>query len=234
VDKYKGLEFLIDSYALIARKYPDWTLDIYGQSEPPEYIEKLQKRINKKHLENCIFFKGITNSPKDTLLEYDFCVFPSYFEGFPLGLSDALSVGLPSIGLKACSGVNELIIDGETGLLADFNKKDYASKISYLIEQKDLRKRMSENAVQSMKRYDKSLVLKIWLDLINDIFNHTEKVPETNSSICKYKIFPIKKISKVDRVNKWFSINRDLNKTKIYFLGIKFSIKNKHKKKKGI
>jgi len=112
IEKRKGIELLIESYSRIAKQFPDWRLDIYGQSQPIAYSCKLEHQIKTLGLEKQIFIKGITRNSSTTFPQYDFCVFPSFFEGFPNGLTEAMAAGLPAIGLKGCSGTNELIIDG--------------------------------------------------------------------------------------------------------------------------
>lgn len=43
--------------------------------------------------------------------------FPSAYEGFGLSLAEAMSMGLPAVGYKSCSAVNELIVDGKNGFV---------------------------------------------------------------------------------------------------------------------
>ena len=46
-----------------------------------------------------------------------FFVFPSLWEGFPNALVEAFREGLPAIGLRSTSGVNQLIVDKKNGLV---------------------------------------------------------------------------------------------------------------------
>lgn len=234
VDENKGLEFLIDSFALIAAKYPQWQIDVYGYVAP-EYKDELEKRAAANQIDTQFHFCGITDKPMEKMLEYDFCVFPSYFEGFSLGLIEALSVGLPAIGLKGCTGVNEQIIDGVNGFLTDLDEKEYAQKIELLINDKALRRQMSANAVQSCKKYDKKRIWQMWLDLIKGIFNNSLSIdclPETKSA---YKVFSVKKIESVSRhylLPSWFTVQHLAGKVNIYlFRKIKISIKRKGENK---
>ena len=154
----KGLDFLIKSFKYVVEKYPDWTIDIYGQSQPAQYEKDLEILIKKLSLEKNICIKGLSKKPLETFLDYDFCVFPSCIEGFPMGLIEAQSVGLPAIGLKGCSGVNELIIDGYNGFLSERDYKEYAKKINQLIELKDKRIEMSFNAIKEAEKYKRENV----------------------------------------------------------------------------
>ena len=118
------IDFLIKSFKYVVKKHPDWTLDIFGQSQPIQYEKDLKVLIKRLKLEKNIYLKGISNNPFETFLNYDFCVFPSYMEGFPVGLIEAQSVGLPTVGLEKCSGVNELIIHEKNGFLTKHNTKE--------------------------------------------------------------------------------------------------------------
>ena len=194
VDCWKGLEFLINSFNKTAKKYPDWTLDIYGQSEPAKYVNKLIALTKELGVEKQICFKGVTKEVQKTLSEYDFCVFPSYFEGFPLGLLEAMQVGLPAIGLKECSGVNELIVDGKNGFLTEENYDDFAAKTEKLIVDAQLRKQFGENAKKTAAEYDIKVVEQKWLNVIKLLVeNQYEKLAQTPDATPK-KIFPLEKI----------------------------------------
>ena len=117
---------------------------------------------------------GVTVEPIKKMLECDFCVFPSFYEGFGLGLAEALSVGLPSVGLKECSGVNELIIDNYNGFLTDKKEKEFAQKMEILIIDKNLRSKMSKNAIFSVEKYKPEEVSKRWVEIINSILKKEE------------------------------------------------------------
>lgn len=131
-DNFKGLEFLIDSFKYVVKKHPDWCLDLYGQFQPVEYEYYIQEKIDKLKLSKNIKIMGITKDPIETYKNYDFSVITSEFEGFGIGLAEALSMGLPSIGLKGCSGVNELIIDGYNGFLCDKKNRGFFRKNKYI------------------------------------------------------------------------------------------------------
>lgn len=206
VDCMKGLEFLLKSFALIAKKYPKWQIDIWGQSEPLDYVIKLEKLAKRLGILEQIHFKGLSKTPLKTLLDYDFGVFPSIFEGMSLGLLEMQSVGLACVGLKGSSGVNEQIIDSKNGFLAEYNHKDFAQKIELLIQNPALREELGKNAVLSSKAYDKSKIQQTWSKLIKDILNGKSpnvsfEYPNKNN---KYKLFSLRWENKKQRFRKTF------------------------------
>lgn len=195
VDPYKGLQFLLKAMCLVSKQHPDWSLDIYGQSVPADYASNLKRVAKRLNLDKQVKFKGISHHAEETLLNYDFGVFPSFFEGFGLGLCEMLSVGLPVVGLQGASGVNELIIDGYNGYLTQDRPEEYAEKIIELIENAELRQKMSANAIQSVAQYTEENVNNQWLRLIKGILNDNFKSMPIKTSAIKYPLFSIQKIS---------------------------------------
>ena len=240
VDCYKGLEFLIKSFKTIAQKHKEWELHVYGQSQPPEYVKELETKVKKLKLDKQFVFKGITKTPIDTIKKYDLCVFPSYFEGFPMGLIETQSVGLPCIGLSGSSGVNELIIDGYNGFLTEENPIVFGKKIEQLICDKNLRITFGNNALENSKIYNKADIDKCWLNAIKSVLDGSlpksfDKYPQQKIN---YKLFPISKIEMLACANhkkKWyqyiFSIKNSSNKTHkiITILGLKLKIRKRAK-----
>lgn len=232
VDIWKGHEFLINSFAKIAKKYPDWKLNIFGQFDPKRYKKQLEKQIKKLGLEKQVILNGATQKPFEEFAKADFCVFPSYFEGFGLGLAEALSTGLPAIGLKGSSGVNELIKDTENGFLTEENEDDFAEKIEYLINNKNKRYEMGLNAKQSIKKYSKEIIAHKWLTTIEKVLNNENVCSTMEENFLKYEIFSMSKIYNImykkrcmSFIQRIFSISNLGKEKMICILGIKFKIK---------
>ena len=163
--------------------------------------------------------------------------FSFYFEGFGVGLVEAQSVGLPAIGRKACSGVNELIIDGKNGFLSDENYDDFAAKIEELINNQELRTQLGLYALENAKQYDKTRTDAMWLNAVNKILENGKEDNVLKNEKTKYGLYPIDKI--MDKYyyggytpsQKLFSIKNQLcggKKAKIlYILGLRFKISTK-------
>lgn len=105
----------------------------------------------------------------EKLNESSIFAFPSSSEGMPLALIEAMSVGLPAIGYKSCPSVNELIIDGYNGFLCDDGIDDFAEKMKILMQDERLRKKMGENARESMKQFAPEKIWNQWEALIKEV-----------------------------------------------------------------
>lgn len=168
IEPNKQVHLLISAFIKIAAAYPEWKVNIYGSVSNKKYYHKCLRMIKDNLLEKRIIFKGTTKNPLSVLIDSDICAFPSRFEGWGLALTEAMSVGLPCVGLRSCSGVNELIKDDENGFLAD-DGADFAKKLSRLMEDSSLRRKFGENALQSVQAYTPDIVMQQWEKLLQEL-----------------------------------------------------------------
>ena len=112
---------------------------------------------------------GETKNIINKLMDGDIFAFPSKFEGMPLALMDAMSVGLPAIGYKSCASVNELIINDFNGFLCDDGIDDFADKLKLLMSDADFRRKLGGNARESMRAFAPEKIWDKWEALINNV-----------------------------------------------------------------
>jgi len=119
----KGTHILIAAMALVRQHIPDVQLVITGVQTDPDYLAMIRRRIEETGLQDCVHLAGLVD--EETLVSWyqnaDVFALPSLsvggkFEGFGLVFLEASAAGLPVIGTTG-SGIEEAIIDGETGLL---------------------------------------------------------------------------------------------------------------------
>ena len=142
----KGYLDLIEAFAQVAPKYPEWKLVLAGNGSQEKGIGKaMQLRVG-----NRVRFLGwVKGADKDRAFRSAsiFCL-PSYAEGFPMAVLDAWAYGLPVVTTPV-GGVPDIVVDGENGLL--FTPGDVvtlASKLSTLIENEELRAKISKESLR--------------------------------------------------------------------------------------
>lgn len=163
LDAQKGFDMLIEVWALVAAKHPDWILDIFGEGD---WKLLLQNRINELNLNNQIKLRGKTSDIVSYYLDSSIYVMSSRYEGLPMVLIEAMSCGLPIVSFDCECGPREVITDGKDGFLVEPNNiKLLAEKICVLIENEIVRKQMGVNALLSVNRYAKEPIMKKWIDL---------------------------------------------------------------------
>lgn len=167
---HKRPHLLIEAFAGLADEFPNWNVELWGAEDGKAYYKELQLLIKKNHLENRVLLKGPTNDVPSILRQGDIFAFPSAYEGFGLALGEAMSMGLPAVGYRSCSAVNELIKDGENGYLCDDGVEPLKNVLRKIMKNQDLRIQMGDNANKSMRKYSLENVWNDWNELIERIF----------------------------------------------------------------
>jgi len=160
---------LIDAFALISDKYPDWNLVIVGRGGE---TDKLNKKIScfPENIRSRINMPGVSDDIPSWLVNAHIFCLPSWWEGFPNSLAEAMAHGLPSIGFKQCDGVCDLIEDGKTGLLADglANPRSLADKLEVLMSDGTLRGQMGQNAFVFSKEFEDRKIFDLWENILSE------------------------------------------------------------------
>lgn len=170
---------LIKAFNKIYKDFPsDWCIEIIGGTKTEsqkDYKKKIIEYIKEHNLEGRVNLLGEIKNVSEKLQEADIFAFPSAFEGMPLALTEAMAAGLPAIGYKSCPSVNELIVDGVNGFLCEDGIDDFAEKLKILMQDAVLRKKMGQNARESMKQFAPEKIWDEWEDLINKVVEESKK-----------------------------------------------------------
>ena len=159
---------LIQSFAKIAKNFPQWKIYFYGPITDKAYKVEIDKYIKAHHLNRQVFYKGVVKDGIDVLCQGDLFAFPSSAEGFPLALTEAMSAGLPVIGVEYAASVNELIHDGKNGCLAK-NEEEFTRKLCYLMDNKERRIAMGKQAKKDMQEFTPMKIWEKWENLIENV-----------------------------------------------------------------
>lgn len=168
--KQKRPHLLIEAFGKINKDFPNWRIDIWGGVVDKKYYNKLKKIISKYNIEKKVKLCGTTNEVNSVLINSDIFAFPSAYEGFGLSLGEAMSAGLPCVGFKTCSAVNELIVDDETGILCDDGVMGFAEGLKKLMQNKEKRIILGTAAKEEMKKFAAEKIWDEWEFLINECY----------------------------------------------------------------
>lgn len=164
--KSKGYHLLIRAFANARELHPDLKLIIYG--EGPERAA-LEKDIIVHDLENIVSLPGVVKDIETALLDADLFVFPSFFEGFPNALCEAMAIGLPVIASN-CSGNIDIVQDGLDGRLFNVGDEMQLQRlIQELIQDPSQRLRLSQGALRIVERFGEKSILQMWDDVFTEV-----------------------------------------------------------------
>ncbi len=143
--KDKGVKYLIEAMNYLR----GYELIVVGDGPQRSHLESMSMGLDVGFVGNVEHSRV-----KDYLLEAGVFAFPAvYGEGLPNAVLEALSVGLPVVAAKTAK-VQGIIRDGETGFLVEPKKPEQmAARIREILENDDLRHKMSENCLQEARKY---------------------------------------------------------------------------------
>lgn len=166
----KRQHLLVEAFASLAKDFPDWQVNLWGDTYDKTYVTTLKGIIKKQGLEGRVHLRGTTKDMASVWKETDIFAFPSHHEGFPLALTEAMGVGIPAVGYRNCPAVNELIHDGEDGYLTDDGAAPFAEALRKLMEDGDRRAAFGKRAKENMKPFAPEVVWDEWDQLIREVF----------------------------------------------------------------
>lgn len=99
----KGLDLLISAFAALAKEFPEWLLVLAGPDEGG-MTAWVRRQVADHRLEDRVVLTGmVSGEMKHALLsQAEFFVLPSYSEGFPMAVAEALGYGLPVVITTSC------------------------------------------------------------------------------------------------------------------------------------
>ena len=162
----KGFDILIDCWKEIAKRYPDWKLDIYGEGS---CREELQRQINSLQLGEKVKLCGRNNNIIEAYPQYSLHLMTSRFEGQGIVLIEAQACGLPSVVFNYEYGANDIIENEYNGILVEQgNCKKYIEAVMKMMSSEELRKEYGTNALTIGKCYYKENIFNRWIKIINE------------------------------------------------------------------
>lgn len=141
----KGTYDLIEVLPEIFEKYPMAHVYFGGDGER----EQAQKLCNQKGIEKQVTFLGwVKGAEKEKLLkECSMYVLPTYHEGMPMSILEAMSYGMAVVSTYA-GGIPHLIQNGENGLLCEAGDEDALQQnLLILLKDAKLREQIGKQAV---------------------------------------------------------------------------------------
>ena len=163
----KGYERLVKAWKIVADKHPDWILNIFGGGELKDDLESLIKNVD---LNNYIKIHEPTAQILREYVNNSALVLSSRYEGLPMVLLEASSVGLPLISFTCQCGPKDIIMSGYNGLLVNEGDIDgLAEAIIKVIENPELRKEMGKNSLEKSTEYNKEIIMNKWNGLFHSL-----------------------------------------------------------------
>lgn len=159
----KNQKVLIEAFAKISDRIPDYRLEIYGDGELKEELENLIKKLS---IDNKAFLMGTSKKIHSLICDASLFVLSSDFEGMPNALLEAMALGLPCISTDCKpGGARELITNDTEGAIVPINNSDALAKsILQLIGDEKLRNKIGRTGKQRAEAFRPDIIYSAWED----------------------------------------------------------------------
>lgn len=163
----KDYDSMIEIWSLIASKFPDWVLEIYGHGE---LYDQLKNKIAKLGLVDKIIIQKPVSNIKDKYLEASLHIMTSKYEGLPMAMLEAQACGLPLISYDCKCGPKDVIVEGKNGFVIPMGDKDaFAAKLSEILSNEMLRNAMGEISKSRSSLFSENRIMRMWIDLFEKL-----------------------------------------------------------------
>lgn len=162
----KRIDLMIRVWAKLAKDFPDWQVKVLGDGMLREDLGLMVEGLG---LKDSFLMPGGVKDVTSELEASEILCLTSEYEGFGIVLIEAMLKGIPTIAFEYV-GVHDIIEDGVDGYVIPFGDIDaYAAKLRLLMESEELRERISERALVSVKKFDKERVMQRWVELFDSL-----------------------------------------------------------------
>ncbi|MFC1549255.1 glycosyltransferase [Nitrospirota bacterium] len=165
----KGIQDLIEGASILNRRMPGQKLRYLLIGAGPD-AQSIKNRVRSQGLSDQFIFTGYRFDFEKYLAASDFFALPSYREGMPTALLQAMAMGLPCVASNV-RGSRELISDGQNGLLVDSNKpEELAAALTVLMGDPLRAQVMGSKARETVKSsYSREILLSRTMDTLRDV-----------------------------------------------------------------
>jgi glycosyltransferase involved in cell wall biosynthesis len=167
LEREKNLFTLLKAFNEVAKQRQNIRLLIIGEGSLKRELISFAKTTNASEK---VCFLGAQRDIPDWLKALDIFILPSFTEGLPIALLEAMAASKAIIA-SDIPAVKEVVENGKEALLFNPNNvQQLTNLILTLYDNPELRKRIGENASRKAKQYDVNILFKriaqVYLDVL--------------------------------------------------------------------
>ena len=163
----KNFPELLQIWSRVAPDFPEWQLHLYGSGW---MLDGLKHQAKELGIASQVSFEGAVSDMETAYASSSVYLMTSHYEGLPMVLLEAQSVGLPAVSYMCPSGPRDIITDGKDGFLVPhYDQETFAERLRTLMRDEELRRHMGQAAEVASHRYDLDIIMPQWLSLFNEL-----------------------------------------------------------------
>ncbi|GGW63285.1 glycosyltransferase involved in cell wall biosynthesis [Winogradskyella epiphytica] len=170
---HKGFDNLIKLIAPVLLAYPNWRLKIAGSGN--EGLQYLKILAQENKILDRVIFTGFIDNIAEVMYKSSIFILASRYEGLPMVLLEAMSQGMACISFDCKTGPSDIIDNDINGLLIeDQNMLEMRKGLDKLINDNELRKKLSDNGIKSLNKYQISAITERYDAMFTELNRHHE------------------------------------------------------------
>ena len=168
ITKQKNIPMLINAFVRFHELFPEYILEVYGDGEPKEYKEAMEKLANDKGAGEYIFFKGHSSDIHNIMCNSEAFFLTSNYEGLSNSMLEAMAIGIPCVCTDCPPGGAKAYIEhNKSGMLVPVGGEDELFEAMCAIAQSaEFRHMLSENSKYVRDKLEKNTICSMWEELI--------------------------------------------------------------------
>ncbi|MFN7985429.1 MAG: glycosyltransferase [Vicinamibacterales bacterium] len=160
VDQKKGLDLLIQGFALLRAKVPKAVLVIAGNGSPA-FVSSLRALAASTGLsDDAIVWAGFVEgeAKREAFADADVFALPSYSENFGIAVAEAMAAGLPVV-VSDRVGIHDDVVAAGAGYVVSCQASEIADALSALLANREMARVMGQQgAILVRRRYSDEAV----------------------------------------------------------------------------
>lgn len=165
VEQAKGIYITIDSYKMLKSEFPDLTLTIAGSGSE---LQAVRRYIEDNDIHDVTLLGAISGKElKDVFGSSGLYSFPSYGEGMPTSVLEAMAFGLP-VFTRRVGGLVDFFEPDRMGFITDsLDASDFAQAMRPYLEDEALYRKVSRHNHDYAKEH--FMASKVAMDIENEL-----------------------------------------------------------------
>ncbi|HET6975899.1 MAG TPA: glycosyltransferase [Pyrinomonadaceae bacterium] len=159
----KRPDLSIRAFASIARDFPDWDFDLYGDGPARATVADLIAKLAPDRIQ----LRGFASEPYEVLSNADLFVSTSWVEGFGNSIWEAMACGVPVVATEAGTTTRTLVRHGVDGMVSNDTVSALARDLATLMSDDEKRAAMSQRAREVVDRFSLDASLSAWDEVLS-------------------------------------------------------------------
>ena len=166
----KGFDRIIEIWSHLARKFPDWMLQIAGSGTPQKEMEVIQM-VKNAGVENSVEFLGQIYDMPSLYSHTSIFALPSRIEGFPMVLLEAMSQGCVCCAFELGGAVNEMMSSTSGAIVKDGDIDLFEKELEKSMLQYPHYSDLQESGYRDAERFSIEKFYVQWDTIIKNVIN---------------------------------------------------------------